>query len=97
MKDTQLLERNTYIDYLRSRIKSANVLDTSNAEDCLSGKGLGFYIPAKGGNYVIYFEQPAKNPFWILNELCRCFGLFFVKGYNCPGLHENTLRLYYLN
>ncbi|CAD5116276.1 DgyrCDS5183 [Dimorphilus gyrociliatus] len=92
LKNTEILQRNAYIAYMKSRIKSATVLDIANSEDCLTGKGLGFYIPAKGGIYTIYFEQTSKHSHWILNQLCRCFGLFSVAGYNCPGLHENTLR-----
>lgn len=43
------LEKNKYEEELRTILESSRALDTGNAEDCLRGTGLGFYIPETNG------------------------------------------------
>ncbi|KAK2188800.1 hypothetical protein NP493_121g04006 [Ridgeia piscesae] len=90
------LTSDKYEAALETLLKDARALDTTNAGDCLAGKGLGFYVPETSGKtYVIYFEQKDGSDQNILSLLCKCFKLFYMKDQGSRGLHRNSLRFSY--
>lgn len=48
--DVDSLTTTRYEEELQRLLSSAKPLDTSNVADCLSGNGLGFYIPDVTGS-----------------------------------------------
>lgn len=93
IKNAQSLESEAYDTEVHKLISTSTPLPSDNAQDCISGRGLGFYVPDnKGMAYSIYFEQTKEGDDSVLALLCRCFRLFYASGHFVRGKHKDMMR-----